>query len=293
MTIKRILVPLPGPAAYTAETDLALSVAKAMAAHVEGLFISQPPISLRAGVIGSDISYVRGSVAVALKDDFIEQREGHERRAHEQFVRACTANGIPMLDADKEPDVLPSASWHEREGSYAGVAARRAAAFDLIIAASATVTESLKDIAEQSLLRSRRPVLLAPSRLDTKRTDTAMIAWDESPECWHAISAAIPFLKLAQSVRVVSVDKNAANRNTSKAEVLTYLRCHGLSVTAQVVAPDLRSVGDTLLATAAEHDVGLLVMGAYSHNRLREMLLGGVTHHILQHASSRPILLAH
>lgn len=209
MTIKRILLPLPNSATDTAETELAMSVAKAMAAHVEGLFISQPPTSLRAGVIGSDISYVRGSVAVALQDDFIEEREGHERRAREQFVRACAANGIPILDADKEPDVLPSASWHEREGSYAGVAARRASAFDLIIAASATVMELLKDIAEQSLLQSRRPVLLAPSRLDSKLTDTAMIAWDESPECWHAISAALPLLKLAESIRLVSVDKNA------------------------------------------------------------------------------------
>jgi hypothetical protein len=52
MTIKRILLPLPNSATDTAETELAMSVAKAMAAHVEGLFISQPPISLRAGVIG-------------------------------------------------------------------------------------------------------------------------------------------------------------------------------------------------------------------------------------------------
>jgi nucleotide-binding universal stress UspA family protein len=59
------------------------------------------------------------------------------------------------------------------------------------------------------------------------------------------------------------------------------------SLTAQVVAADLRSVGDTLLAAAAEHDAGLLVMGAYSHSRLREMLLGGATRHILKGALAR------
>jgi len=293
MTIKRILVPLPGPATYTAETDLAMSVAKAMDAHVEALFINQPLPSSRAGWIDSGAYRVRGSLALAPQTQFIEDRERHAQEAREQFARACAANGIPILEADKEPVVLPSASWREREGSYVSVAAERAAAFDLIIAASAAATESLKDIAEHSLLQSRRPVLLAPSRLDTKLTDTAMIAWDESPECWHAISAAIPLLKLAQSVHVVSVDKNAANRHTSQAEVLTYLRCYGLSATAQVVAPDLRSVGDTLLAIAAEHDIGLLVMGAYSHNRLREMLLGGATRHILQNATSRPVFMAH
>jgi hypothetical protein len=88
-----------------------------------------------------------------------------------------------------------------------------------------------------------------------------MIAWDESPECWHAVSAAIPFLKLSKTMQVVSVDRNADGRKASQAEVLAYLRCHGISATAQVVAPHLRSVGATLLAKAGEDDIGLLVMG--------------------------------
>jgi nucleotide-binding universal stress UspA family protein len=287
MTIKRILLPLPGSGTYAAETDLGMTVAKAMEAHIEALFIHQPLPSSRAGFIDS------GSLALAPRNDFVEERDRRAREAHEQFALACAANGIPMLEAINELHTLPSASWHEREGSYANVTAQRASGFDLIIAASATVMESLKDIAEQSLLQSRRPVLLAPSRLESKLSDTAMIAWDESPECWHAISVAIPFLKLAGSIRLVSVDKKAVNRRTSQADALAYLRCHGLSATAEVITPDLRSVGDTLLATAAEHDIGLLVMGAYSHNRLREMLLGGATRHILQNASSRPVLMAH
>jgi nucleotide-binding universal stress UspA family protein len=55
----------------------------------------------------------------------------------------------------------------------------------------------------------------------------------------------------------------------------------------------LSSVGATLLAEAAEHDASLLVMGAYSHSRLREMLLGGATRHILKNAVARPVLMAH
>ena len=293
MTIKRILVPLPGSAEFSAEIDLALTVATAMGAHVEALFIAQPPPSPRGAFSVGDIYSAHGSAALAPLSSFAEEGERQAREAREQFVQACASKGILMLEDTKELDPLPSASWREREGSYVDVASQRAAAFDLIIAASAAVTQSLKDIAEQSLLHSRRPVLLAPSRLDTKLTDSAMIAWDESPECWHAVTAAIPLLKLAQSVRLVSVDKKEANRRASQAEALAYLRCHGLRAAAQVIPPDLRSAGDALLATAAEQDTGLLVMGAYSHNRLREMLLGGVTRHILQHAISRPILLAH
>ena len=129
-------------------------------------------------------------------------------------------------------------------------------------------------------------------RLQSDLTDSVMIARDESPECWHAVSAAIPFMHLAKSVRVISVDRDASNRQASQAEVLAYLRCHGIGATAQVVAPELRSVRDTL-AAGAEHEAGLLVMGAYSHSRLREMLLGGATRHILKNASARPVLLAH
>lgn len=173
------------------------------------------------------------------------------------------------------------------------VAVHRAAAFDLLVAASASVMEALKDIAEQSLLQTRRPVLLAPSRLESALTDSAMIAWDESPECWHAVSAAIPFLHIAKSVQVVSVGRDAKPRQASQTDVVTYLGCHGINATARVVPPHLRSVGDTLLAVAGECEAGLLVMGAYSHSRLREMLLGGATRHILQNASARPVLLAH
>src|SRR5262249_39411283 len=120
-----------------------------------------------------------------------------------------------------------------------------------------------------------------------------MIAWDESPECWHALAAALPFMRLAQSVQLVSVDRYADRRLTSHAEAVAYLHCQGITAIPRVIAPHLRSVGDSLLAAAEESDVRLLVMGAYSHSRLREMFLGGVTRYILKNAVARPILLAH
>ena len=290
--IKRILLPLPGSAEQTGEIDMALSAAKALGAHVEALFISAPPPPARVRMAG-EIGYGARAAVAAQTDWYAEEHDRLARDARERFAQACAANGIRILGANEQPGALPAASWREAEGSYADVAAARAAAFDLMVAASAAVMEPLKAIAEQSLLRTRRPVLLAPSRLQGSLTDTAMIAWDESPECWHAISAAIPFLRLAKAVDVVSVDRDAGRRGAAQAEALAYLRCHDIAATARVIAPDLRSVGDALLATAAEAEVGLLVMGAYSHSRLREMLLGGVTRHILQNAVARPVLLAH
>jgi nucleotide-binding universal stress UspA family protein len=257
-----------------------------LGAHVQALFISQPPPITRRGVSVSETATVASNLHA-------EELERTAREAREVFAQACAAVGIPMLSENGEPGSLLAASWREAEGSYVELAVQRAAAFDLVVAASASVMESLMAIAEQSLLQTRRPVLLAPAHPQSTLTDSVMIAWDESPECWHAVSAAMPFMHLAKSVRVISVDRDARNRQASQAEVLAYLRCHGIGATAQVVAPELRSVGDTLLAAGAEHEAGLLVMGAYSHSRLREMLLGGATRDILKKASARPVLLAH
>ena len=298
MTIKRILVPIPGSANHAAgEIDLALSAAKALGAYTEAMFITQPPPATRGGVSVNALRYGGGAGMAAMPavNYFAEEQERNAREARERFAHACTINGIRMLAANEQPSVLPAASWQEVEDSYVEVTMRRAAAFDLVVAASSAVMDALKEIAEQALLLTRRPVLLAPARLNTDLSDPAMIAWDESPECWHAVSAAIPFLHLAKSVKLVSVDrdKNAPQRLASQAQALGYLRCHGIEATGQIVTPDLRSVGDTLLAVSGDGGVGLLVMGAYSHSRWREMLLGGATQHVLKNAIARPVLMAH
>ena len=294
MSIKRILVPLPGSADHSGEIEMALAAAKALNAHVEALFITEPtpPPSSRARM-GGDMGYGRMAATAEQVNWVAEERERIAREAREHFAHACATHGIAMRVADEGAGALPAAAWRNEEGTYVAVAVARAPAFDLVVAASAAVMQPLSAIAEQSLLHARRPVLLAPSRLTSALTDAAMIAWDESPECWHAMSAAIPFLRLAKSVQVVSVDRHADRRSASQAEALAYLRCHDIPATARVIAPQLRSVGDTLLATAGEDDFGLLVMGAYSHSRLREMLLGGATRHILKNAVARPVLLAH
>jgi nucleotide-binding universal stress UspA family protein len=306
MSIKRILAPLPGSVTHAGEIDIALAAAKALSAHVEALFIIQPPPTTYStttrGRMGMGDGGYWAREAVAMQANhfteerirFAEEQGRIAREAREKFAHACAARDIPIVATSDEHRPLPSASWSEAEGLYLDITVRRAAAFDMIVAASAAVTESLKDIAEQSLLQTRRPVLLAPSRMENNLGNTTMmIAWDESPECWHAVSAAIPFLQLAKSVQVISVDRDARRRSASQAEILAYLRCHSIGATARVIAPHLRSVGDTLLAAAEEEDVGLLVMGAYSHSRLREMLLGGATRHILKNAIARPVLLAH
>jgi nucleotide-binding universal stress UspA family protein len=297
MTIKRILVPLAGFGDCAAEIDMAVSVAASFGAHIEAFYVNEPLFQRRDNVIDGGMYRLHGSAALAaeIPAPAAAHRGMQAEDVRERLFTACKAAGICVLQQDQDADVLPSASWSEMEGSYVNLAVQRAAAFDLVIAASATVAESLKVVAERSLLATGRPVLLAPTRLNTKLSDEAIIAWDEGRECWHALSAAVPFLQLASSVRIMSVDRDAAKRRTSHEDVLAYLRCHGIAATSQIIAPqpELHVLGDMLLAAAAERESGLLVMGAYSHSPLRERLLGGATRHILLNASTRPVLMAH
>lgn len=290
MSIKRILVPLPGSIDHTSEVEMGLSAAKALGAYVEALHIVEPLPS--TPVIGAPQGGYSARVAAARPMSWaIEEREKASQEKREQFRQACLMHAVPLLSGDAVPTGLPAATWREADGEYERVAVQRAAAFDLMVATSSAVVERLKDIAERSLLRTQRPVLLAPQRLRGTLTGTVIIAWKESLQCWHAVSAALPFLERAARVEVISAGNEAEERDASHDEVLAYLRCHGIEATARRERLEGRSVGETLLATALEAD--LMVMGAYAHSRLREMLLGGATRHVLQNAAATPILMAH
>lgn len=290
MSIKRILVPLPGSIDHTSEVDMGLSVARHLGAHVEALHIVEP-VSSPAGMGPMQGGYNARIAAAHPVGWAVEERDKVLQEKREQFRQACLMHAVPLLPEGEVPTSLPAATWREADGEYERIAVQRAAAFDLMVATSSAVVARLKDIAERSLLRTQRPVLLAPQRLRGGLTGTIIIAWKESLQCWHAVSAALPFLHRAQRVLVISAENNAAQHDPSHDEVLAYLRCHGIAATARIEPLNGRSVGEALLAAAGDAD--LLVMGAYAHSRLREMLLGGATRYVLQNATATPILMAH
>src|SRR5207247_8551877 len=96
MSIKRILVPLPGSASHTGEIEMALSAAKALGAHVQALFISQPPPLTRGGVTVSELGRMGG---VASGNWHAEDRERAAREAREVCARARLKVGIRLISA--------------------------------------------------------------------------------------------------------------------------------------------------------------------------------------------------
>ena len=100
MSIKRILVPLPGSADHSGEIEMALSAAKALGTHVEALFISEPPPPMNRSRIGGDMGYGRMAATAEQVNWVAEERRGSCRRRG--AFRACAANGIPMRAANEE-----------------------------------------------------------------------------------------------------------------------------------------------------------------------------------------------
>jgi nucleotide-binding universal stress UspA family protein len=293
-----ILIPIP-EMVDTAATEISLMVAKAVAGHVEGLYIEAPAaVTPRSGPLtGYEAARYAGAAArvQAAEEEFARAAEARERAAEQaraEFQRVCAAHGVPVCAPDASGPV-PSASWLQAQGSYASVVTTRAPAYDLMVVPNPSTATPAREIAEHTLLETGRPVLLSPAQPGPDPSNSAIIAWSPSLQAWRAVSAAVPLLAKARQVEIVSVGDDEAAVAESRADVIRYLGWHGITATVRQVKPLSRSIGDMLLHEASEAQIGMLVMGAYSHSRVRELLLGGVTRHVLSHAAVTPVLMAH
>lgn len=149
------------------------------------------------------------------------------------------------------------------------------------------------ELAETLLLSSGRPTILAPDGFDPARAArTIVIAWDGSAVAARAISGAMDFIDKVGQVEIVSVlgDRHADDL-VAGADLAPMLAHHGVKVTVTNL-PYSRNVGKTIVEHAQNVRASLIVMGAYAHSRLRQMVLGGTTTTMLQF-STVPILMAH
>lgn len=139
-------------------------------------------------------------------------------------------------------------------------------------------------------IHSRTPVLAVPiASAAFDPAGTAMIAWNGSPEAAHAIRAALPLLKTASAVQVISFDEG---QNYPMADVRQYLAAYGITTVCNEHKLDGKTVGEALCHISGALSAAYIVMGAYGHSRFREAVLGGVSRHMLTHTPV-PLLLAH
>ena len=126
------------------------------------------------------------------------------------------------------------------------------------------------------------PVLVLPPSYEGDGGRAALVGWDGSREATRAVHAALPFLQAAERVVLCAIGTQAA---ASLEDAARMLRRHEVKVEPEHVAGSDKDAGDKLLAQAAAHGAELLVMGAYGHTRLRELVFGGATRQMLRTAT--------
>ena len=184
-------------------------------------------------------------------------------------------------------------------GDGAGSLLEMARAVDLVVVSQPDAETDEYDYSEaavQLVMESGRPVLYVPyagTFEDIGRS--VMVAWNNSRESSRAVFDAIPLLKEAKEVRLLTADpENSEDGELSFAgnALAASLARHNVKCeSGTTILGDLR-VGDEILARLSDHGCDLLVMGAYGHSRLREFIFGGATKHILQHMTV-PVLMSH
>ena len=171
--------------------------------------------------------------------------------------------------------------------------AARACAYDLIVVPAYGHAET-RALAEGLVFESGRPVLVLPRRTEvTKAFDHVVIGWDGSRAAARALSDAMCFARLAETVTVASVtgDKDLS-KTAPSSDVVRHLARHGIAAEAQEVPVGDLDAGVALQDLCERIGGDLLVMGAYGHSRVREFVLGGATRSVLV-APSVPVLLSH
>ena len=146
------------------------------------------------------------------------------------------------------------------------------------------------DALQAVLFDSGRPVLISPRTAPASIGNRVCVAWNGTAESAASVLAALPWMKRTESVRILAAD-GYQRRGPGAPELLQYLTLHGVKADIVTFQSVNGSVGAGLLAAAAQFDCDLLSMGAYSHSRLRQLILGGVTRHVLENANL-PVMMS-
>ncbi len=263
----------------------ALIVARRHDAYLEGYHMrpGQPDV-IAAGADGF----------VAAAPDLVAgfEREAKERaeRATARFEAFMTEHDLPR--AGSRPDVGLCADWRVETASGPSALGSRGRIFDLIVVGRPLSDEVTPSIAalEAALFDSGRLILVAPPKPPSDFGKHIVIAWNGSTETARTISFAEPYLIAADQVTVLTVEKGSVPGPTG-ADLAQNLQRRGIDAAFREVKLGDRPIGKAILAETATIGADLLLKGAYTQSRLRQMIFGGATSYILSEANL-PVIMA-
>jgi nucleotide-binding universal stress UspA family protein len=272
--IKDIVVNLPIDAKRDVVTGYAIEAARKFDAHLTGIaFVQQP--------------YVPGSLLEGAVSEIVRAQRAEFEKAARNAVAAFEAKARGLQTSSRLVE-LGAVTTYESFGPIA----RR---FDLAILAQPEPEdpEPARTILEAALFDSGRPVLVVPYIQQSASFGRVMVCWDGSRSAARAIGDALPFMKAAKAVDIVTIAGEPAKSNELPGvDIAQHLARHGLKVEFErQVVRDI-DVTSTILSRAADKGTDLIVMGGYGHSRLREFVLGGATRGIIA-SMTVPVLMSH
>jgi len=281
--MKTILVPTEQHAAMQSALDTALLLAQKFGGCIEG-FPLRPAV---ADMVAMDPD--AGLTMVAVKENDAEL----VRQAEELFRAFMERHGVSQRTGTAPAASTVTWSWlssapsgNDFVGSYGRV-------FDIIVLArpSEEWQSPAMVTLESALFESGRPVLIAPPASPRSLATNVLIAWNRSTEQARTTAFAMPLLRLAERITILTVE-GATVAGPSGEQLARALEINGISAAPLTLAPGKMNAGEVILAKAGELGCDLIVKGAYTQSRLRQMIFGGTTRHILAKAKL-PVLMAH
>ena len=282
--IRNILVPLTPELSTDALLDAALSLAKRLNGHIRALLIQPDPdaafaylpdVILAAGVTREVIERETLEATAAAKNRFTDWRKRNE---------VSEAAGV-RLDSC-------FASWSERLGEIETVVARFGRVSDLIVVPRPSWSSVQgQRCFDTAVFEGGRPTLVIGEKLPFTLIDHVMIAWNSSLEVSRAVLGAMALLHQADRVSIFSAPQYESE-GADTADLAESLQWHGIRAHLIPGPRDESSTGAALVSAAVEQQATMIVMGAYTHSRLRQSFLGGVTRHLLAYAPV-PLLMSH
>jgi nucleotide-binding universal stress UspA family protein len=280
MGFKTILVPVEQHDLVNSTLQTALLLARKFDSYIEGfaLRVEFPTVFAVTDA---------GAVPIAPFQQDITENEKRSRSLFEDFMQQhgvsrggdAKALSSGWLDNAPEGDLFV--------GSHGRV-------FDVIVLGKPGRDPKGPRMAtlEAGLFESGRPVLIAPPVPRPQMGTNVLIAWNCSTEQARVTAFAMPILKRASRVVVLTVEGGAAVPGPTGEQLCRYLQLNEVPAKPLTVGLDGRLTGEVILAHANALGCDLLIKGAYTQSRLRQMIFGGTTRYILSNAEL-PVLMAH
>lgn len=287
MAFKTILLPIRESSTAASLMETSISMAIRNDGHVDLLYVQNDPEHMlpfsTLGLSASMRQTILESTAAATAKQADELKQS--------FLDLCERYKISVQPRGSGIG-KPSADFLIRTGRRDDLIGKYGRLADLIIVPQPTKTAPPPSSFEAALRESGRPVLMVQRDkvLDVPGKRLA-IGWNSSKEAAQAISSMLNNLKRADKVYVLSSEKRM-KQPINADDACVYLSCQGITAETAIIDTKRQSIGEALLARSQELECDRLIVGGYSRPKIRDIIMGGVTGHLLKHADL-PVIFVH